>query len=836
MKPSRSLPDGLAVVLIYATFGTLWILLSDQVVLWLLPEANARALAGTLKGLAFVATTSLLLHVLLRRRGSAPDIAERRRYWLEPTLVVLVAGLTTLALLHAYQHERDLAAERLNNLADLKAQRTADWLRTGRLDAEFIASSAHYADLYRAWRDRSDSKAWDELHKRLQLLAEQRGYLAVSLLDEQGRHLWSSPGAPGASDQLRAAAAAVGDGRIARVDPYQDQAGHARLDYAAPLRHVTPAPIVVLHTDFHGWLAGIRRARPTEAAGAEVLLLRRQGDQILSLEDALPGSGQTPWRAESMKDPELAAASALRGESAADGFVRGLDHRGVAVIAVMRPVPGSDWFLLTKLDQSALLAAFLPVASVNALGGLLILLILLAAGRLWRQRQLLDHAEVARQAQAERLRALNFLAAIADASPDVVFVLDTEQRFVLFNRSGERQAGMAAEDVLGRGVDSVFPPDSIQRMTADNRRVLDDGISLELEETLPLVGGLRTVWISKRPLYDTEGRIIGLLGIARDITERKQAEDALRASEQRFHDIVEATADWVWEVDAEGRFTYASEGVRELLGYAPEEVLGKTPFDFMPPDEAARVAVEFAAVTARREPFRDLDNINLHKDGRRLHISTNGMPILDADGVLVGYRGLDRDITEKRLAQLALEETGNRLRTLVNTLPDLVWLKDIHGVYQACNPRFEAFFGAQEANIIGKTDHDFVPAELADFFRAHDQAAIQANGPCSNEEEVTFASDGHREWLHTIKTPIRDNAGKVIGVLGIARDISERKRAEDELCRSNEELQRFNRATVGRELDMLEMKKTINALSLELGREAPYSLAFLKDAEGVARP
>jgi PAS domain S-box-containing protein len=126
----------------------------------------------------------------------------------------------------------------------------------------------------------------------------------------------------------------------------------------------------------------------------------------------------------------------------------------------------------------------------------------------------------------------------------------------------------------------------------------------------------------------------------------------------------------------------------------------------------------------------------------------------------------------------ALGASEARLHTLLNTLPDLVWLKDPNGVYLACNQRFEAFFGATEADIVGKTDHDFVPADLADFFREKDLAAIAVGGPSVNEEWLTFARDGHRELAETIKTPMFGGNGELLGVLGIARDVTERKRAE----------------------------------------------------------
>ena len=145
---------------------------------------------------------------------------------------------------------------------------------------------------------------------------------------------------------------------------------------------------------------------------------------------------------------------------------------------------------------------------------------------------------------------------------------------------------------------------------------------------------------------------------------------------------------------------------------------------------------------------------------------------------------LSRTLTERKRVEEALRQSEAHLRTLVEALPDLVWLKDPEGVYLSCNTRFEQFFGAKESEIVGKTDYDFLDRRLADFFRDKDQAALAAGKPSMNEEEITFASDGHREILETVKTPMYDAKGALIGVLGIARDITQRKQAEEELRES----------------------------------------------------
>jgi len=129
-----------------------------------------------------------------------------------------------------------------------------------------------------------------------------------------------------------------------------------------------------------------------------------------------------------------------------------------------------------------------------------------------------------------------------------------------------------------------------------------------------------------------------------------------------------------------------------------------------------------------------------------------------------------------------------QLRTLIRTIPDLVWLKDPEGVYLACNPAFERFFGAREAEIRGRTDYDFLPEEEADFFRRKDREAVAAGGPQTNEEWITLADGGARILLETLKTPMLDPSGTLIGVLGIGRDITEQDSHSRERAKLQAEL------------------------------------------------
>ncbi len=264
---------------------------------------------------------------------------------------------------------------------------------------------------------------------------------------------------------------------------------------------------------------------------------------------------------------------------------------------------------------------------------------------------------------------------------------------------------------------------------------------------------------------------------AQKISDRELQAQMDRASiRQLLDNVVESSTDAIFAKDLEGRYLLFNKETSRVLGKTPEQALGLDDTVLLPHHAAAIRANDQRVISENRTIT--YEEIVATANGERTFLATKG-PLREVDGRVIGLFGIARDITDRKEFENQLAVSELRLRALIQAIPNLVWLKDISGVYLSCNSRFEKFFGAQESDIIGKTDYDFVDKELADFFRENDQIAMDKGDSSRNEEWVTFASDGHRELLETTKTPVRNAQGQVIGVLGIGHDITERKRQHD---------------------------------------------------------
>jgi PAS domain S-box-containing protein len=266
-----------------------------------------------------------------------------------------------------------------------------------------------------------------------------------------------------------------------------------------------------------------------------------------------------------------------------------------------------------------------------------------------------------------------------------------------------------------------------------------------------------------------------------EIQERKQIEKWLRASEQRFQDIAANASEWIWEVDAEGRYTYSSAVAEKLLGYRSEDILQKHFYDLFHPDDREVLKKGAFAIFAQQQPFRDFINRNLDAQGKTVWLLTSGIPLLDENGDLLGYRGVDRDITSIKQALAALRDSEHKYRLIVQNLPAVVF----RGY---ADWRVE-FFDEKVAELTGYTKEEFNAGKVkwSDLMFAEDLPrarevflrALKANKLYAREYRIT-KKGGEVVWIQVRGQIICNQDGTVELVNGVFFDITDRKKAEEE--------------------------------------------------------
>ena len=384
-------------------------------------------------------------------------------------------------------------------------------------------------------------------------------------------------------------------------------------------------------------------------------------------------------------------------------------------------------------------------------------------------------------------KALNEQKNIMDTIPDIIYILDMTGKLVKWNRSVEIVTGFSSEKLKGKHVLDFFPEqDRISIADAikeafEKRYAQTEGHLLRKDGT-----AVPYEWTGA-PFKDEQDNVIGLIGIGRDISKRKEVQKTLEESEERFRQIAESSGEFIWEVDINGLYTYANPVVEEILGYSLDEIIGKKHFyDFFHPDDRDTLKKAAFEVFSKRKSFRNFINPNLHENGNMVIFETSGLPIMDKKGDLLGYRGSDRDITERKEAEDALRQSENKYRTLIENLPQKIFFKDKSSVYVSCNENYARDLKIKSDEIIGKTDFDFFPEELAKKYRTDDKRVMESRN--TEDIEERYIQDGREIWVFTVKTPTRDEKGNSIGVLGIFWDITERKKTEEQIKKLNEEL------------------------------------------------
>lgn len=419
-------------------------------------------------------------------------------------------------------------------------------------------------------------------------------------------------------------------------------------------------------------------------------------------------------------------------------------------------------------------------------------------GRLTHYIGVLDDITERKQAEETLHQSYSQRTAILDSIPDMAWLKDREGRFIAVNETIAKSIGLSPDAMVGKTDLDFYPVELAERYRTDDLAVMESGKMKRVEEPYTEMSGTHWVETIKVPVLDDAGQVIGTSGIARDITDRKQAEQTLRESETRFRDLLAMASDWFWEQDQQFRFTYFSEGV-EQSDFSAKEFLGKTRWE-LSIDPASADWPGHRRLLEAHQPFRGFEYRVALLSGRDRWFSVSGRPLFDASGRFVGYRGTGRDITRRKQAE---EQLRLHTRVLEATANGIV-ITDPDGIIEWANPAFTELTGYAAAEAIGQSPRILKSGWHDKTYYQHLWDTILAGGAWHGEI-INRRKDGSLYNEEMTITPVLNPQGDIDHFIAIKQDISQRIEAQAKLMALNETLRQS-------ELRFRQMAETIGEI------------------------
>jgi PAS domain S-box-containing protein len=380
----------------------------------------------------------------------------------------------------------------------------------------------------------------------------------------------------------------------------------------------------------------------------------------------------------------------------------------------------------------------------------------------------------------ERKQAESRLRGLFDLSPMGIALNDYQTgQFLEINDALLAPTGYSREEFLALSYFEITPIEYAQQEQQQSESMVATGRYGPFEKEYIRKDGSRyPVLLQGMVIEELSGRKL-IWSIIENISERKAAEHALRASETRFRDVLDAAGEYIWELDTQGLYTFVSPRISELLGDAPDAIIGHSPFEWMPTEEAERVKAYFFTIQVQQLPFHDLEHCSIHRDGHLVWQRVAGLPMFDEHGQLIGYRGAGLDISERKDAEMQLQEQAQHTQTILDNIFDGIITINHHGLITSFNHSAERIFGYQADMVIGRNVNMLMPEP---YHSAHDQYLLNylrtgvprviGNG-CEVEG---LRQNGSVFPLDLAVSEIFHHGEPVF--IGVVRDITEQKRAE----------------------------------------------------------
>lgn len=779
---------------------------------------------------------------LIPSETTTPDDTRRASLYIPLLAYAVAVVFLVLAGYQAFRQIENMIQQEklsdLNAIASMKIGQIVSWREAQQRRGEIISRATMLPSEFELWMGEG-AAAGSRKQKITQALSgwqQLYGYRAVALLDRQGAlKLSSSDGTTWEADDIGLAQQAMADRKVILSDIHDGGGnGEISIDLAAPLivdddenrSRVVGAAIIKINPD--NFLFPLIQSWPTRSSTAETLLVRQEGESLLFLNKLRHSQDKALTLRLPVDTPNLPPGMFLRGKL---DPLNSVDYRGIAVVAAVSRIPGTPWLISAKIDKEELFAPIVKLKLWSAglglafLAGCGVLLFVWLRGIQARYRYL----KAQRDAAIHSGLLLKHFEYLTQYANDIILVADDSGEIIEANERAVSAYGYTRNELLGMQIWTLRP-------TADDLRVFHEQIAhfrksggLTFETTNRRKdGSIFPVEVSAR-IIELEG-VKYLQGIIRDITERKAAErrvarlnDLYAAISQTNSAIVRIKNQaalfqevcrivvahghfclaWIGLIDADNRYILPVAFSGPRAGYLDDMVIplnadkpeGRGPTGSALNQGRAVICNDFEN-DPRTLPWRD--------NGRKYGLRSSASWPLRRDGKSVGVLNLYADEanffddemvqllsavsqdTSFALDNLAMEEalrqSEEKFRTLVENIPQRIFVKDANLAYVSCNAIYARDKHIQPSEIVGKTDFDFYPRELAEKHRSYDRRVMAAGETEEMQEE--YLVDGQARTIQIIKAPFKNPQGLVTGVLGVFWDVTERKHAEEKLRES----------------------------------------------------
>ena len=773
------------IALLYAAFASLWIFASDRLLALAVPDPSVIMRISMFKGFVFVCITTWLLYQLIKTSATkvVPADESNTGWFKMRNLLAIFLGLALIVPLLGYGISRiygpriqQTAFDDLAAIAELKAGQVESWLRERDDDANEISDRAGLIERAEQWLKKGDSNAKLFLLARMNTLTRTHGYETVLLYPNGRQSMTSYPVRDPATNQIwhDLLKAALSSGKPQRSDLYRDGSGRIRLDYVVPLRLHGPQRTVgalVLRAPIEQFLFPLIQSWPASSPSAETVLTRRDGDQVLFLNELRHRKETALSLRLPLDTPELPAAVSIN--SGKPVTMEGSDYRGVRVLAATRPIRGTDWHLVAKVDRAEVMALLTEMLLwVGLVAIVAVMVVASAVLMLWRQLQRVHQMElVARTAEKDKQLKLFYELPFIGMS----ITSPVTRQWVYANDRLCEMLGYTRTELLQTTWTDITHPDDLNGNLKEFERMISgeiDGFSSE-KRYLRKDGSSLSVNADVKCVRDADGKASHIVAMIEDISERKLAEQAMRESETTYRSLFDNMLNGVshnrmifrdgkpvdYEYITVNRAFEQISGLKDVVGRKISEVI---PGYCEDNPESLEV---FGKVAQTGQPTRW--EHYLAAVGKWFAFSVYS----PAPGE---FMVVSEDITERKQAENALRQSA----AVFESSHDGITITDINGNMLAVNSSFLKITGYSEAEVLGRNPRMLHSGRQSRDFYQSMWASIREVGYWHGEIwNRRKNGEIYPEWL-TISA-VKTAEGQTTHYVGTFSDISQIKESEE---------------------------------------------------------